>query len=261
MARSSVTRWLAPASLLLLQLVVSPLQGWTGSGTDGGAVRLAAADTGDSGTGTATAVGNLDATDSYRLALLKLKGHLGVARTLLRIRAPGAEYHLRQPVQEIFRTIQPELESQRAPLTADIVDQLRRATETTPQAALTIVDSVASAIDGSFAHAGALDARSVLLLSDALLRAAVGLYANSVVDNEVVDVPRYQTGRGFVIQAEALVRHASGLHGKPGQEALLAAVVLIRQAWPGVMPPPIVFDPESVRGRLEEAEAIMDRLS
>ena len=61
-------------------------------------------------------------------------------------------------------------------------------------------------------------------------------------------------------EAEALVRYASGLQGRPGHTALLDVVILIRQAWPGIVPPPIVFDPLDVAGRLDEAVEAMEQL-
>lgn len=211
-------------------------------------------------TGYTQAAAELDGTDAYRLALLEIKGHLGVARSLLQVRAPGADYHLREPVRAIFERIQDELKDRDAPLTPDILVQLERATDATPAAALATIDSAAGAIDGSFAQTGPMQARSALALSEVLLREAVQLYAESVSGNEVTDIRGYQTGRGFVVQAEALVRHSSGVRGQPGHDALLASVVLIRQAWPGVQPPPIVFDPPSVAGRLDEAVAALDDL-
>ncbi|MDX1608805.1 MAG: hypothetical protein R3225_01645 [Halofilum sp. (in: g-proteobacteria)] len=202
----------------------------------------------------------LDALDSYRLALLRIKGHVAVARTLLQLHADGADYHLGQPLRSIFETIQPELARRGAPLTADTLEQLERATAAGPDAALATLDLAAAAIDGSFAQTGAPDTRSALALAEALLREAVALYADAVEDHEVVDVRRYRAGRGYALQAEALVRHASGLRGHPEQARLVEAVVLVRQAWPGVDPPPIVFDPAGVAGRLEEVLAAMERL-
>lgn len=202
----------------------------------------------------------LDAVDAYRLALLRLKGHLAVARTLLQLRVEGADYHLGQPLRPIFNDIQPTLARRGAPLTADTLEQLERATAATPDAALATLDLAAAAIDGSFAQTGAPDARSALALVEALLREAVALYADAVQDHEVVDVQRYRAGRGYALQAEALVRHASGLQGHPEQDRLVEAVVLVRQAWAGVNPPPIVFDPAGVAGRLDEVRAAMERL-
>jgi len=207
-----------------------------------------------------TARAALGETDAYRLELLKLKGHLQVARALLQQRKPGAGHHLQAPFEAIFRRIEPMLEARGAPLSRDTLAQLDRAADAPPQTALTLLDDAASAIDGSFAQPGPLRPRSALALSRALLKAAVDLYARAVEDNAVNDLRAYQTGRGFVTQAEALVRHATGLSGRPGHETLLGSVVLIRQAWPGVMPPPIVFDPASVAQRLEEALAAMDAL-
>lgn len=211
-------------------------------------------------TGYTQAARRLDATDSYRLALLEIKGHLSAARALLQVRAPGADYHLAQPIQQIFDGIEAELAARSAPLTRDVLIQLERATEAPPQAALATIDSAAAAIDGSFAQTGPLRAHSALDLSEVLLRQAVHMYANAVSNNEVVNERGYRTGRGLVLQAEALVRHSSGVKGQPGQDALLAAVVLIRQAWPGIRPPPIVFDPHSVAGRLDDAVAALDEL-
>lgn len=248
-----------PGLLLVAGAAVSPPVE-SGSASSDAVIQLAAVDEGDFESSALATADDLDSLDSYRLSLFKLKGHLGVARTLLQVRAPGADYHLQQPMQEIFQQIEPELDERGAPLSADTLKQLESATETTPQAALATIDLAAAAIDGSFAQAGAPDAQSAFALAEILLRESVHLYAESVIDNEVVDVRKYQTGRGFVIQAEALVRHSSGLRGRPGQDELIAAVVLIRQAWPGVSPPPIVFAPEDVAGRLEDAVATMEKI-
>jgi hypothetical protein len=189
-----------------------------------------------------------------------MKGHLSVARALVQLRAPGADYHMRQPMQDIFRPIEAELERRKAPFTTDILVQLENAVTGTPAMTLATIESAVFAIDGSFAQTGAMDAHSVLALSDSLLREAVEMYAESVFDNEVVDLHTYQSGRGLATVAEALVRHSSRLKGRPGHEDLLKAVVLIRQAWPGVIPPAIVLDPPSVAEWLDKVEAAMNEL-
>lgn len=259
MTHSHAWRWLALSSLLLVPAVAAPAPGQTDQRASP-LIRLAEAPSASIETGYTQAAGQLDPTDSYRLALLQIKGHLSVARTLLQLRAPGAEHHMRGPVQKVFERIGPELDDRNAPLTNDVLVQLERATDTTPQAALATIDSAAAAVDGSFAQAGPMTAQSALALSEALLRQAVQQYAESVTDNEVVDLEGYRSGRGLVTQAEALVRHSSGVKGRPGHDTLIAAVVLIRQAWPGIRPPPIVFDPQSVAGRLDDAVAALDDL-
>lgn len=145
-------------------------------------------------------------------------------------------------------------------MTRNFLVQFRRAADASPGAALATIDTAAAAVDGSFAQAGAMRPRSALALSEQLLREAVRLYADAVTDNEVVDLRAYQTGRGYVTQAETLVRHARGIRGQSGHAALLSAVVLVRQAWPGIRPPPIVFDPWSVAGRLDDAVAALHAL-
>lgn len=247
--------WLVPLLVLLLPAAAAPAE-QQNRGLH--PVQSAAAQATDAESGPAP--DSLDPADAYRLELLKIKGHLGVARALLQLGDPGAGEHLGGAIAEIFDGIALQLSDRNAPLSRDTLTQLEAAVDAAPAAALTTIDDAASAIDGSFAQLGPLSAESALALSEALLREAVALYTESVSDNEVVDDRAYQTGRGYVVQAEALVRHSSGIKGAPGHEALLAAVVLVRQAWPGIRPPPIVFDPQSVADRLEEAVAAMDRL-
>lgn len=259
MTHSNTRRWLAVSSLLLVPAADAAAPGQSVPRAMP-VIQLAAAAPASAEQADTRAARRLDHTDAYRLALLELKGHLGIARALLQIRAPGADYHMGGPVRTIFESIEGELDDRSAPFTNDVLVQLERAMDANPQAALTAINSAAAAADGSFAQTGPLTAESALALSEVLLREAVQRYADSVTGNEVVDAPGYRTGRGLVLQAEALVRHSSGIKGRPGQDALVAAVVLIRQAWPGVQPPPIVFDPESVAGRLEAAMAAMNAL-
>lgn len=246
-AGRGVARALAVSGLVLAAAVASPAAARSDAGRTAPAVQTAAAE-------------RLGATDDYRLALLKMKGYLGVARALLRQRAPGAGYYLAGPVRDIFRTAEAELERRDAPFTADFLQELEHASADDPVTTLTTIESAVTAISGSLAQTGAMDAGSVLALSEALLRDAAARYAEAVRDNEVVDLRKYQAGRGFVIEAEALVRYSSRLKRKPGHEALLESMTLVGQAWPGVLPPPIVYDPPSVARRLDEAVAAMDRL-
>lgn len=248
-------------SLLLTNAGALPLPAGADVGTAAPAVvQTLAAGSESPEAGVVGAAVQLDATDDYRFALLRMKGHLSVARALLQLRQPGAEHYVREPIQEIFQNAEAELERRNAPFTADFLEQLKAASAGDPVATLATIESAVFAIDGSFAQTGAMDAQSVLALSEALLREAVARYDDAVSDNEVVDLPKYQSGRGLVTEAEALVRYAGALKGQPGHEELLKSVTLIRQAWPGVIPPPIVFDPESVAGRLDQAVAAMDKL-
>ena len=209
---------------------------------------------------TAAASASLDATDAYRLTILKMKGQLSVARALVQLRAPGADYHLQQPLQAIFQNAESEFEQRGAPFTADFLEQLANVSADDPATTLATITSAANALDGCFAQTGAMDMKSALAITASLLRDAVADYAAAVTDYEVVDLQRYQSGRGLVTEAEALVRYHGGLRGRPGHEELVKAVVLIRQAWPGIIPPPIVFDPASVEARLGEAIAVMENL-
>lgn len=180
-------RWLTPLIVLLLPAATTPAE-QQNRGLH--PVQSAAAQATDAASGSASE--GLDPADAYRLELLKIKGHLGVARTLLRLGDPGAGEHLGGSITGIFDGIALQLNDRSAPLSRDTLAQLEAAVD--------------------------------------------------------------------VVQAEALVRHSSGIKGSPGHDALIAAVVLVRQAWPGIRPPPIVFDPQSVADRLEEAVVAMDRL-
>ena len=253
MAVPELSRRFAIWSLLLAGIVTLPSFAQSGDKMAASLVQIAEA-------GTNGAAVQLNATDAYRLTLLKMKGQLSVARALLQLRASGVEHHLGPPLQTIFRDTEAELDRRRAPFTADILRELENAPAGGARRGLATVELAVTAINGSFAQTGALDAGSVLALAEALLREAVAEYTVAVTENEVVDLPRYQSGRGLVTEAEALVRHASGLKGRPGHTALLDVVTLIRQAWPGIIPPPIVFDPLDVAGRLDEAVAAMEKL-
>jgi hypothetical protein len=239
MIRVDRFRWFAFCGLLLVTAVALPV---------------------DAQSGATASAAPLDATDAYRLAILKMKGQLSVARALVQLRAPGVDYHLQQPLQAIFQKAKPKFEQRGAPFTADFLEQLANVSADDPATTLATIASAANALDGSFAQTGAMDVTSALDITAALLRDAVADYAAAVVDNEVVDLRRYQSGRGLVTEAEALVRYHGGLRRRPGHEELVKAVVLIRQAWPGIIPPPIVFDPSSVEGRLDEAIAVMENL-
>lgn len=199
-------------------------------------------------------------TDAYRLALLEMKSLLNVARSLVWMQAAGAEHYMEQGVREIFRQTEDELEARNAPFTADYLEELANVSTDDRARALATIDSAVVAINGSFAQTGGMDARSVLAISEALLREAVARYAEAVTDNEVVDLRKYQSGRGFAYEAEALVRYASAIRNKPAHQDLIEAITLIRQSWPGVVPPPIVFGPSRVARRLDEAVAVMDRM-
>ena len=253
MAAPELSRRSALWSLLLASIVTLPVFAQSGAKMAASLVQIAE-------TGIKDDAVLLNATDSYRLALLKMKGQLSVARALLQLRASGADQHLGRPLQTIFQDTESELDRRGAPFTADILQELENAPAGGAERGLATVELAVTAINGSFAQTGALDPESVLALAEALLREAVANYAAAVADNEVVDLPRYQSGRGLVTEAEALVRHASGLKGKPGHSELLDVVTLIRQAWPGIIPPPIVFDPLDVAGRLDEAVAAMKEL-
>ena len=239
MLHAAKVRRYALFGLLFLAAIASPLH--------------ARSDTGRGAAG-------FDETDAYRLAILEMKGQLGVARALVQLRAPGADYHLQRPLQAIYRDAQSEFEARDAPFTADFLEQLASASEGDPATIIATIESAANALDGSFAQTGGMDVSSALGLVESLLREAVAGYADAVVDNEVEDLRRYQSGRGLATEAEALVRYHGGLRGQPGHEELIHAVVLIRQAWPGIIPPAIVFDPPSVAERLDEAVAAMEEL-
>lgn len=226
---------------------------------------LAPAQTGSAAAGSGAQSGapqvELSPVNAYRLALLEMRGHLSVARELVQLGLPGAKYHMGPALEQIYQRIADPLAKRDAPLSEGTLRELKNASSLERTRALPAIESAVNAINGSFAQTGALDAKSVLALVGGLLRNAVADYDAAVSNNdEVNNLQKYQTGRGLVTQAEALVRHSGALASQPGQADLLNVVVLIRQSWPGVMPPPIVFDPRLVRQRLDQAEAIMKKM-
>ena len=241
-------RLLAAGTAAVILAAAAPAAPQTGSGTEAEAAVTVSTEV------------ELTPVDDYRLGLFKMRGHLSVARALVQLDAPGAGYHMGNALERTFRGIEDALAERNAPVTEDMLTELENAAGLEPTRALRAIESAVQQINGSFAQTGAMDTDSVLGLVEALLRAAVANYAEAVADNKVTDLRAYQTGRGLVLQAEALVRHSSALAGREGQDELLKVVTLIRQSWPGVMPPPIVFDPGTVAGRLDDAVALMQEM-
>lgn len=244
--------WVLPAltDLLVALALAAPAPAQTGSATD-------AEQASDMPVVTDVP---LEPVDAYRLALLRMRAHLAVARALAQQGEPGDAYHMGEALRRIFEEAEAALEERSAPLTEAVLRELEGAARLEPARALPAIESTIHAVNGSFAQTGALDRKSVLDLVEALLRRAVANYQDAVPENEVVDLRAYQTGRGLVTQSEALVRHSTPLQDVAGQEELLKTVTLIRQAWPGIRPPPIVFDSASVAGRLDETLAVIGEM-
>ncbi|NIR31388.1 MAG: hypothetical protein GWN84_19170 [Gammaproteobacteria bacterium] len=204
----------------------------------------------------------LDATDAYRVALLKMKAHLNVARALTRQGAPGANYHLRGPAQEIYKDLAGELERRGATLTGDIVQQLDRAAEEDSHLAIgSALDTATTAVDNSLVRTGRMTRRSLIEVSRSLFRDAVEAYRKAVSDHAVVDTHKYQTGGGYVAVADALTRRVR--RSTPASEAyerLRNAVALLREAWPAVVPPRIANGPDAVAAWLAGVESALDDL-
>jgi len=201
------------------------------------------------------------ATDAYRLALLKMKAHLGVARALLRQNAPGVDEHLSDAVAEIYANAGAELEKRRAAVSADIVQQLQAAARAgSPLAIENALETAFTAVDGSLARAGPLGMASALDLAATLFREALVEYRRAVSDNEVVSPMHYRTGAGYVAVGSALTRRARRVDAHGGYARLRDAVALLREAWPGVVPPGIANDPSTVAGWVEDVVSAMDAL-
>lgn len=247
---AGMAQWVAAAGLVAMSTLTGPVLAQTGSDD--------AAPVGS--TRTEALERELAPVDAYRLALLRMRGYLSVARALIQVGDEDAGHYMGPPLEQTYRSVANTLAERNAPVTEDMLRELERAGNLAPAQALPAIESAVNAINGSFAQTGAMDRDSVLDLVEALLRAAVANYAEAVSDNEVIDPRKYQTGRGFVTQAEALVRHSSALSRGPDQKRLLKIVTLIRQAWPGIMPPPIAFGPDRVAQRLNEAVAVMEEM-
>lgn len=202
-----------------------------------------------------------DSAHAYRLALLKMKAHLGVARALLRQDAPGAREHLHGPVGEIFSAAAGELERRHAALGPDIVEQLERAAGSGSGLAVeNAMDTALTAVDGSLARAGPLPVAAALELAGALFREALEEYRRGVSSNTVVSPLRYRSGAGYVAVGAALTRRARSAASADAYERLRDAVALLREAWPAVVAPQIANDPDTVAQWLSKVESAIAAL-
>ena len=210
----------------------------------------------------AAAAGELDATDAYRVALLKMKAHLDVARALMRQGVPGAHYHLREPLREAYKELASELEQRNATLTRDIVEQLASAAEGgSDLLILSALETASTAIENSLVRTGRMNTRSMLEISRALFRDAVEQYRQAVSEHTVVDTHKYQNGAGYVAVADAVTRRVRGSAGDSGTyQQLRKAVALLREAWPAVIAPAIANGPDTVAAWLADVESALDAL-
>ena len=189
----------------------------------------------------------LDDLDSYRLALLKMKAHLGIARDLLRQRVGSAGEYMHEPLKAILQAHSKAFRQWGALVDDSILAGLAGAadTESVP-AKINALETAQTAVEGSIARTGRMARTSSLKLARALYHAAVADYGQAVSGNSVVDAFGYRSGRGFVTVAESLLRRSGVFAGDGPLKELRQAALLLREAWPGATLPEIASAPSDV---------------
>jgi len=201
----------------------------------------------------------LDDLDTYRLALLRMKAHLAVARDLARQRVGYSGEHMHGPLNAILQANLDAFKQRGALVDDAILKMLAAAAESeSPQARANAIETAQTAVQGSIARSGKMTKSSSLKLARALYHAAVADYGQAVSGNSVVKPMGYRSGLGFVTVAESLLRRSGAFTSEGVVTELRQAALLLREAWPGATPPQIATNPSDVTQWLARLDAAIE---
>ncbi len=196
-------------------------------------------------------------TASYVANLGMMRGHLIVAKALLDQGTPEqAEPHLGHPVNEIYASVEDQLQTYEVPAFDKSLDEIYSLAKYTP-AAPEIKSGYTSSIEAINQAINAVPAeelQSVLFLRDVISEiletAAVEYGASIAKNNKIVAKVEYQDARGFVLYVEELSQQTS----LKENQAFNAALQDLKEVFPSVNPPEM-----AVRSP-EEFSSLVDQL-
>lgn len=167
---------------------------------------------GEGGEGGSQAVTN---TEEQLAVLAQMQGHLLVAEELLkRGDAQGAEPHTGHPVDELYGALEPAIASGQLPPFRDALETLRQQVRLNPGSAATnrlllearqAIAAASNRLSPSFSHQPAL----VLTVVRQLAMSAANEYQGAVDGLQIRETIEYQDARGFLLQADQLLKQAS----------------------------------------------------
>ena len=177
--------------------------------------------------------------------LAQMQGHLLVAADLLqRGDARGAEPHTGHPVDELYGALEPAIASGKLPPFRDSLETLRQQVRLAPSAPATsrqliearkAIQSAISRLSPTFTRQPSL----VLAVVRQLALSASSEYQGALDGNQIRETIEYQDARGYLLQADQLLRQARtdspSANGslQPAQERITAML----KALPSSQPP------------------------
>jgi hypothetical protein len=187
-------------------------------------------------------------SDTAYLAVLgQMRGHLIVAGELMREgNFAQAEKHIGHPVEELYGSVEPELERRRVKPFKEQLTVLLELIQASPGSPDTrkAYQSAVAAIDAArlgVPEAVRRDPATTAAVVREIVKVAASEYDASIADGAIVETIEYQDSRGFVLYAGELLK--TSLIPGTGPEAVALLVPIQRRlaalakAWPSLKPP------------------------
>ena len=201
---------------------------------------------GEGGEGGESGQSQTVSTDTEVLVVLaQMQGHLLVAQELLsRGDGQGAEPHVGHPVDELYGSLEAVIAKGRLQPFRDSLEVLRqqvRLAPTSPGTAQRLAKAQQTLQAASATVAPSLNSQPQLLLAVTrqLALSAASEYEAAVADDRIAETIEYEDARGFLLQAQRLLRQA--IHAAPAAavslQPALGRIEAMLKAFPTTMPP------------------------
>ncbi len=188
-------------------------------------------------------------SDTAYLAVLgQMRGHLIVAGELMREgNFAQAEKHIGHPVEELYGSVEPELERRRVKPFKETLTALLELIQASPRSPDTrkAYQSAVAAIEAArlgVPEAVRRDPATTAAVVREIVKVAASEYYASIADGAIVETIEYQDSRGFVLYAGELLKSSLGPGSGPEAIALLVPIqkrlTALAKAWPSLKPPP-----------------------
>lgn len=217
-------------------------------GGHGGPTPAAASSEGGEGGEGGEGSQEIASSDTAYLAVLgQMRGHLIVARELMQEgNFAQAEKHIGHPVEELYGSVEPELERRRVKPFKESLTALLELIQASPGSPETrrAYQSAVAAIDAAMLGVPETvrrDPATTAAVVREIVKVAASEYDASIADGAIVETIEYQDSRGFVLYAGELLKASLGPGTGPEASALLVPIqkrlTALAKAWPSLKPP------------------------
>jgi hypothetical protein len=187
-------------------------------------------------------------SDTAYLAVLgQMRGHLIVAKELMQQgNFAQAEKHIGHPVEELYGSVEPELQRRRVKPFKQTLTALLELIQAAPgspetrqayQSAVAAIDAAMLGVPENVRR----DPNTTATVVREIVKVAASEYDASIADGAIVETIEYQDSRGFVLYAGELLKSSLGPGARADAVAILVPIqqrlAVLAKAWPGVKPP------------------------